>query len=252
MESMHLIGAEDVRSAGNTISRAADTISSAAHTISEAMSRKGETDAYLIDALDRHTAMMERFMAFAVTINQTEHRVGDVSVTERRHTIAEGQSEPELKGEVRIHNPLVLTPDNLDKDVDPMITPKWSSAGEDRCEEVVAEHLGETKTLQGIQPHPEIQDVCGWSYQTNTCSKHRVGPGGHSCMGKFFRDANQIGSVMECRCPLAAADVITKPVKPTCHANRDGECNAARCPQHVLDNYQSHCPLDDPRDYEEQ
>lgn len=40
MDSIHLAGAEDVRSAGNAMVRAADTMQSAARTIAEALDRQ--------------------------------------------------------------------------------------------------------------------------------------------------------------------------------------------------------------------
>ncbi len=68
MDSMHLIGAEDVRSAGNTISSAAREIASAASSFSHTMDRVS----YLTEALHEHTAalarhsdIMERFLVIA-------------------------------------------------------------------------------------------------------------------------------------------------------------------------------------------
>ncbi len=54
MNTMHLIGSEQVQSAGNSISRAADTISSAASTIDQSVYRMAgqlETHGHQMEAL---------------------------------------------------------------------------------------------------------------------------------------------------------------------------------------------------------
>jgi len=54
-EYMHLVGAEDVKSAGYTMQRAAESMQSAASTISSSVER-------LINALDEHARRIEAAM----------------------------------------------------------------------------------------------------------------------------------------------------------------------------------------------
>jgi hypothetical protein len=93
-------------------------------------------------------------------------------------------------------------------------------------------------------PRPAFYDVCGWSYKDGKCSREEA-----ICTGAFWRDEGD-GQVLA-KCPKAVRNGLDDgPIH--CKAQKDGDCEFVRCPQHVEGNYKPICPHDNPRDYDEQ